>query len=143
MADTTKAYLSQGIIFSVEDSESAGTFKEVSGFVECPALGATFERVDVTALKDKTRRYIAGVGDYGSLDFKFLYDNLNDTSNYRIMKCFEDGESHKYKVTFPDGTEFTFSGEVHNAIQSATVNSPLYFVASIALDSDIDVKNPS
>ena len=140
MADTTKAYLSKGIAFSIKGSGS--TYTEIVGLTECPNMGATFEKVDVTSLKDGTRRYIAGIGDYGSLDFKFLYDNSGATSNYRQLKAIEDGKSHEYKVEFPDGTSFTFSGEIHNTIQSASVNAPLYFVASVALDSDITVTDP-
>lgn len=140
--ETTKAYLSKGITFSIKAS-TGETYTEIVGLTECPNMGATYEKVDVTSLKDGTRRYIAGVGDFGSLDFKFLYDNSGTNSNYRQLKAIEDGESHSYKVEFPDGTSFTFSGEIHNTIQAAIVNAPLYFVASVALNSDIAVENPA
>ena len=78
------------------------------------------------------------------MSFKFLYDNSGVDSNYRVVRGLEEsGKVVDWKVTFPDNTEFAFSGEVTTAIESASVNNALTFTANITLNSDITVTNPS
>jgi hypothetical protein len=78
------------------------------------------------------------------LAFKFLYDNSGATSNYRIVRGLEEaGSVVDWKVTFPDNTEFAFSGEVTTSIDGASVNNAITFTANITLNSDITVTNPA
>ena len=120
------------------------TYTEIANLQECPELGGTAEKVDVTTLADGNKKYINGIKDFGDLAFKFLYDNSTTTSNYRVVRGLEEaGNVVDWKVTFPDNTEFMFSGEVTTAIDSASVNNALTFTATITLNSDIVVTNPS
>ena len=120
------------------------TYTEIANLQECPELGGTAEKVDVTTLADGNKKYINGIKDFGDLAFKFLYDNSTTTSNYRVVRGLEEaGNVVDWKVTFPDNTEFMFSGEVTTAIDSASVNNALTFTANITLNSDITVTNPS
>lgn len=117
-------------------------YVEIANLQECPELGGTAEKVDVTTLADGNKKYINGIKDFGDLAFKFLYDNSTTTSNYRVVRGLEEaGNVVDWKVTFPDNTEFTFSGEVTTAIDSASVNNALTFTANITLNSDITVTN--
>ena len=119
-------------------------YVEIANLQECPELGGTAEKVDVTTLADGNKKYINGIKDFGDLAFKFLYDNSTTTSNYRVVRGLEEaGNVVDWKVTFPDNTEFMFSGEVTTAIDSASVNNALTFTANITLNSDITVTNPS
>ena len=119
-------------------------YVEIANLQECPELGGTAEKVDVTTLADGNKKYINGIKDFGDLAFKFLYDNSSATSNYRVVRGLEEsGKVVDWKVTFPDSTEFAFSGEVTTAIDSASVNNALTFTANITLNSDITVTNPS
>lgn len=123
---------------------SGGTYTVIANLQECPELGGTAEKVDVTTLADGNKKYINGIKDYGDLAFKFLYDNSSETSNYRVVRGLEEaGEVVDWKVTFPDNTTFSFSGEVSATIDSASVNNALTFTANITLNSDIEVVNPS
>lgn len=120
------------------------TYTKISDLQECPELGGTAEKVEVTTLEDGNKRYINGVKDFGDLEFKFLYDNSGAKSNYRIVRGLEEaGDFVDWKVTFPDGTAFTFSGEVATRIEAAEVNAALTFIAAITLNSDITVTNPT
>ena len=120
------------------------TYTEIPNLQEWPELGGTAEKVDVTTLADGNKKYINGIKDFGDLAFKFLYDNSTTTSNYRVVRGLEEaGNVVDWKVTFPDNTEFAFSGEVTTAIDSASVNNALTFTANITLNSDITVTNPS
>ena len=121
--------LSKGIKF--EYSANGTAYTEVSNLQEIPSLGGTPDKVDVTCLADGNKKYINGLVDYGDLAFKFLYDNSSETSNYRVLKSLT-GINH-FKITFPDNTTFSFTGEC----------SALTFTANIALNSEIEVTNPS
>lgn len=132
--------LTKGITLSYKKSAE---YETLTNLLECPQLGGTAERVDVTTLDDGNRKYINGVKEYGELAFKFLYDNSGETSNYRIVKGLETaGKMVEWKVTFPDSTEFVFSGQVSTAIDASAVNAAVTFTANITLNSDITVTNP-
>lgn len=134
--------LTKGIKLSYKKQGS--TYEEILNLQECPDLGGTAEKVDVTVLADGNKKYINGVKDFGDLAFKFLYDNSGATSNYRIVRGLEEaGSVVDWKVTFPDNTEFAFSGEVTTSIDGASVNNAITFTANITLNSDIAVTNPT
>lgn len=134
--------LTKGITLSYKKDGS--TYDVIANLQECPELGGTAENVEVTTLADGNKKYIKGIKDFGELAFKFLYDNSGAQSNYRIVRGLEEaGNVVDWKVTFPDNTAFAFSGEVTTAIDSAAVNAALTFTATITLNSDITVTNPS
>lgn len=132
--------LSKGIKFAYS-ATGADDYKEVKNLQEIPSLGGTPDKVETTCLENANKTYINGLIDYGDLAFKFLYDNSGETSNYRVLKGLT-GINH-FKVTFPDTTEFTFSGECSCSIDSVATNAPLTFTANIALNSDIAVEHPA
>ena len=131
--------LSKGIKF--EYSANGTAYTEISNLQEIPSLGGTPDKVDVTCLADGNKKYINGLVDYGDLAFKFLYDNSSETSNYRVLKSLT-GINH-FKITFPDNTTFEFTGECSCSLDAASVNAALTFTANIALNSEIEVTNPS
>ena len=117
---------------------------QVPNLQEFPDLGGAAEQVDVTTLADGNYHYINGIKDFGSLEFTFLYDNGTATSNYRVMRAAEeDGETHDIEIKFPDGTSFKFAGMISTAVTGAGVNAALQFVATVNLNSDIEVENPA
>lgn len=135
--------LSKGITLSY--SKTGGSdYTVIPDLQEIPDLGGDVDTVEVTTLADGAKRYIKGIKDYGDLQFTFLYDNSSEASNYRILRGLEDaGGVNYFKVTLPDDTTFTFSGEVATAIAGAGVGDALTFTATITLNSDMVVTNPS
>lgn len=132
--------LSKGITLSYKKNT---TYEVIPNLQEVPELGGSAEKVDVTTLADGNYKYINGIKDFGDLAFKFLYDNAGETSNYRICRGLEEaGQVVEWKVEFPDGTGFEFSGEASTTIDSAAVNAALTFTLNITLNSDIAVTNP-
>ena len=119
------------------------SYEVLDGLMEVPSLGGTPDKVEVTTLADASRRYIKGLKDYGDLAFKFLYDNEKATSNFRILRGLEEsGKVIDWKVEFPDGTAFAFSGECSVAPSDGSVGGYIAFTLNISLNSDIAVTNP-
>lgn len=146
--------LSKGIKFYTGSGTSPITYTEVANLQQIPDLGGDAEQVEVTCLADGEHRYIPGIKNYGNLEFTFLYDNSEATSNYRALKALADaGAAVPFKVELPDaltegtgthhGTEFTFTAIPNVKIASAAVNAALTFTLSLSLQSDIDVANPA
>ena len=120
------------------------SYEVLDGLQEVPSLGGTPDKVEVTTLSDGSRRYIKGIKDYGDLTFKFLYQNDTTTSNFRVLRGLEEsGKVVDWKVEFPDGTAFAFSGECTVAPSDGAVNAAITFNLTISLNSDIVVTNPA
>ena len=134
--------LTKDIKLGYATTSGATSYTDIANLQECPALGGSVDKIDVTCLADGNKKYINGIKDYGDLAFKFLYDNSTATSNYRVLKNLENKTTY-WQVSFPDGTKFTFSGEVSLEIDSASVNGALTFTATISLNSDMTVTNPT
>ena len=123
--------------------KGSSSFVEIPDLQEVPELGGTPEQVEITTLADGAKRYIAGIKDFGELQFKFLYDNSGAESSYRICRTLEESKKiTNFKIELPDGTSFTFSASVATKIESIGVNAPLTFVASLSLNSDMVVAHP-
>ena len=133
--------LSKGIVLNHMVATVATPIADVQ---EVPDLGGSVDKVDVTTLADGSKKYIAGIKEYGDLEFVLLYDNADVTSNYRVIKGFEDlGTSDTFQVALPDGTTFDFSATVTTVIAGASVGDALTFTAMFTLSSDIVVNNPA
>ena len=123
--------------------DSSSSYEVLDGLQEVPSLGGTPDKVEVTTLSDASRRYIKGIKDYGDLTFKFLYQNDTETSNFRVLRGLEEsGKIVEWKVDFPDGTGFEFSGECTVAPSDGAANAAITFNLTISLNSDIAVTNP-
>ena len=132
--------LTKDITLSYKKNSS---YEVLDGLQEVPSLGGTPDKVEVTTLADASRRYIKGIKDYGDLTFKFLYQNDTETSNFRVLRGLEEsGKVVEWKVDFPDGTGFAFSGECTVAPSDGAVNAAITFNLTISLNSDIVVTNP-
>ena len=133
--------LTKDITLSYKKNSS---YEVLDGLQEVPSLGGTPDKVEVTTLSDGSRRYIKGIKDYGDLTFKFLYQNDTETSNFRVLRGLEEsGKIVEWKVNFPDGTGFEFSGECTVAPSDGAVNAAITFNLTISLNSDITVTNPA
>lgn len=96
---------------------------------DIPDLGASPEQIDVTAIGDDTRKYIAGIKDPGELEFtcfyeKEIYQQLNEM----------EGEQD-IVVTFKDGSTVTIKGSVSVALAGFGVGDAVTFTMSLAISS--------
>ena len=115
--------------------------QKISGLTDIPDMGATPEKLDVTTLSDDVRKYINGVKDFGDLEFNFIYESGAD-GNYAVLNGIVEKEENKAgetqcSVAFPDGTKFSFKGEISLRILGVGVNAVISFAMSVALSEDI------
>lgn len=130
---TTLAYRTKG---STE-------YTVATGLSEIPDMGSEDEKVDRTHLGSKNKQYEYGVGDYGDMEYKFIYENTSTTSPYRIFRQAQaDKETLEFKQTYPDGTTFEFQGMCNVKLKGAGVNGGVDFSLKIAIASDIEVTDP-
>ena len=116
------------------------SFTEIEYLMEVPEFGGTPEKIDVTTLSDKVKKYIPGTKDYGDLVFKFLYDNADSNSNYRILKNMENASTPTtFRLTYPDGSYHSFDAIPSVKIDAGTINGALTFSATMMLQGDVEM----
>ena len=125
------AILSKGIKLSYS-STGTESYTDLTDLLEIPSLGGSIDKVDVTTLADASKKYINGIKDYGDLAFKFNYakEQFNTLNGLT-------GSIH-FKVTLPDNTTATFSGEPSVSLEGVGVGAAMTYTLNISLDSDIE-----
>lgn len=118
------------------------TWKTAYGLYNTPDMGGNREKIDVTNLSDAHKRTIDGIADYGSLQFDF-YDSKGETDNtstikqtYTAFRAWELNNTEiDWRLVYPDGTGFTWSGTVSTSRDAAAVNSAMKFKVYSSLSS--------
>ena len=125
--------------------KGSGSYIDISeDLKETPELGGDVEEVDNTGLNDKNKRKEPGISDLGSLEYKFRYDNENQSSVYRVMRAAQDArEVLSFCETLPDGTKFEFDAIPSTKISSGAVNGVLELIVKLSIQSDMNVTDPA
>ena len=107
------------------------------GLKSTPELGGAREKREVTNLLDTAHRYIAGLYKYDDLTFDFYYNSADTNPNvtagqtaaaFQTARAAElSGASVQQKVVFPDGTYFTWSGQVSTKVKSMDADGVMEF----------------
>ena len=125
------AILSKGIKLSYS-STGTESYTDLTDLLEIPSLGGSIDKVDVTTLADASKKYINGIKDYGDLAFKFNYAKEQFTTLNGLTG------SINFKVTLPDTTTATFSGEPSVSLEGVGVGAAMTYTLNVSLDSDIE-----
>lgn len=107
------------------------------GLKSTPDMGGKREKKEVTNLLDPARRYIAGLYKYDDLTFGFYYNSAEENPNvtggqvaaaYLTARAIERaGTTVTQKLEFPDGTSFTWSGQISTKIKSMNPDGVMEF----------------
>lgn len=107
------------------------------GLKSTPDMGGSREKKQVTNLLDTAHRYIAGLYKYDELTFGFYYNSDSDNPNvssgqvaaaYSAARAIERaGASVSQKLEFPDGTYFTWTGQISTRIKSMNPDGIMEF----------------
>lgn len=120
------------------------TYTELPGVSRVPDLFGDPSEIDVTSVKSSRKRTIPGVEEVSALDFEFFWDNNTDSS-YRRLKAVEDADKEAYfKLVYPDGTSFEWTGKVYTKPLGFASGEALKFTAKLYVTSeDITIVDPS
>ena len=130
-------------------SDDSAVFKELEFLMEVPEFGGAPEKIDVTVLSDKVKKFVPGTVDLGDLVFKFLYDNSSADSSYRVLKGLADaGTAATFQLTYPDGTAHEFDAVPAVKMDAGTLNGALTFgsvksYAQMSLQSKTERSQPA
>ena len=126
--------------FSTDDGV---TYKELYGLNGYPDMGSEPEQKDVTNMRDGNKRYIAGLTDTGNLGFDFYYnkETAEDSGNL-IKKAFAalkelEGTLVDWKLTYPDGSNYTWKGKPTVYITAGKVGDVISFRLSATVESTL------
>ena len=126
--------------FSTDDGV---TYKELYGLNGYPDMGSEPEQKDVTNMRDGNKRYIAGLTDTGNLGFDFYYnkETAEDSGNL-VKKAFAalkelEGTLVDWKLTYPDGSNYTWKGKPTVYITAGKVGDVISFRLSATVESTL------
>lgn len=134
---------SRGTTLSVKSGIET-TYKEVYGLYNVPEMGGSVEMLDVTNLSDKHKRHIPGISDPGALEFQFYNTKDDEDSATLIMQTYATFRTWQladtvvdFKLSYPDGSGFTWSGRPTVKMESTGVNQAIKFKMAASVESEI------
>lgn len=136
--------LANGATLGYRKKGAEGDYTILTGLKEIPELGEDPEKVENTGLGDKTKQYEFGIGDAGDLTYKFKYENISETSPYRVMRlAAATKEVLSFCETLPDGTKYEYDAQVSVKRTGGGVNAVMEWNLNMALQSEITVTDPA
>lgn len=93
--------------------------------ITVPAL--TRNEIEMTTHNEEDDSYIVGIRRHGSMTFNMNFVPSNATQDHLtgLQKAWFDGTRDIYRITYPDGTSWLFSGFVSNFGATAPVDDRL------------------
>jgi hypothetical protein len=90
-----------------------------------PAL--TRNELETTTHNEQDDAYLVGIRRHGTMTFmvNFVPDNASHDEATGLQQAWLEGTRDIYRITYPDGTRWIFSGFVTNFAPSANVDSVL------------------
>lgn len=124
-------------------STTAGDYKELVAVKDFPDLGSAPDTIEVTTLRDKTKRYIQGLQDTGSFEFTYNYTR----TDFERVKDLDDNAPHLFELDFGnDGAggegSFYFSGQVSTYVSGAGTGAVVEAKIIVTCDSEVKIEKP-
>lgn len=136
--------LANGAKLGYKSTGTGTTYTDLKGLKEIPELGGEPEKVDATTLADTAKQYEYGTTDYGDLEFKFKYENDSASASYRVLRGLGKNRTKTdFELTLKDGTKFLWSAIPSVKLGGGGVDSIIDFTLTMALQSEIQVTDPS
>lgn len=129
-------------------SEDGTVYKELYGLSGFPQMGGTPNKIDVTNLRDKRKRYINGVQETEDLSFPFYYNREKSgdsgegenkiRESYKVLREYQNKDTLlHWKLVYSDGSGFKWDGRVSVFRDSGEVNAALKFTANISCETEL------
>ncbi len=111
--------------------------EEINGLLDFPDMLGESDKIEVTTMKDKQRKYIPGLQDPGDMEFTFLYEGMGTGTNWAKLKTVKNTET-PYSLVFPDGSGFSWKGTNSLSMPGKGVGEALEFKCKITPSTDIE-----
>lgn len=107
-------------------------------------IGGEPSSLDATCFNDSIAKSVPGVQKNDGFNIDYLFDNKATESDYRTLKALEKARNIvPISVKFPDGTAFASTGYISTKVNGVKVDELIGATATVNLQSDWAVTNPS
>jgi hypothetical protein len=102
-------------------------YEEISELREITPPALTRNTIEMTTHNEEDDSYVVGIRRHGDMEFNvnFVPDDSSQDHNTGLQKAWFDGTRDIYRITYPDGTQWLFSGFVTQFAPSAPVDDRL------------------
>ncbi len=102
-----------GTKFQIENTTTPGTFDDVGSVASITPPQLSRDTVEVSSLDpgDGYKQYLVGLKDGGEVTVTVNFDTA-DAGQTALYSAYEDGESHNFKIVFPDASNWAFAGYI-------------------------------
>lgn len=110
-----------------------------------PDMDNEKEKVENTPITATNKRYEYGVGDYGDMEYTFVYEGNKENTTYRMLREYADSNTIlEFQETWTDGTKFSYAAIPSIGFKrGGGTNTVVDLSVKMALQSDIAVTDPT
>lgn len=120
-------------------------FIEIAELREITPPALTRNEIELTNHNNEDDEYIVGIRRHGTMTFNINFVPQNSTHDHEtgLQQAWFDGTRDIYRMTYPDGTQWLFSGFVTNIAPSAPVDDRLSADITVRPTGKHDWVNPA
>jgi len=112
-----------------DDAPQGGpvAFTDIAEMRDLTPPGLTRNPIETTTHNEEDDRYIVGIRRHGEVkvNLNFVPTDATQDHNTGLQAAWFDGSRDIYRITYPDGSQWLFSGFVSNFEPSAPVDDRL------------------
>jgi hypothetical protein len=103
------------------------SFQDISELRDITPPALTRNELETTTHNEESDAYLVGIKRHGTMTFmiNWVPDNASHDEITGLQQAWDEGTRDIYRITFPDGTRWIFSGFVTNFAPTANVDSVL------------------
>lgn len=126
------AISAQGTIIE-RDPLGAGSFSAIAELRDISGPALSRNPIETTNHNDEDESFVVGIRRHGEVTFTIGYipTNASHSSGAGLIQSWQDGARDVFRVTYPDGSEWVFSGFISNFAAGAPVDDGLTADVSI------------
>lgn len=126
------AISAQGTIIE-RDPLGAGAFAAIAELRDISGPALSRNPIETTNHNDQDESFVVGIRRHGEVTFAIGYipTNASHSAATGLIGSWQAGARDVFRVTYPDGTEWVFSGYISNFGSSAPVDDGLTADVSI------------
>jgi hypothetical protein len=121
------AISAQGTVVARAPAATPTTFTAIGNLHNITPPSLTRNPIETTSHNDPEDSYVVGIKRRGEISFNlgFVPSGASHGTASGLMKSWDTGTKDGWRITFPDGATWTFSGYLTNISPSAPVDEEL------------------